>query len=188
MENLSPISATLDLTNKKYVDDHTIPFSGYTTRWGPAWPSSKASVPFDTQAKWIYAYRVVSKVNISTIAVEVMTAAAGGKIRLGVYSDAYPWPGTLLLSSSDITTDAVGIKTATLAITKGAFWLAVHNLHTAAISMRALTDSNPYSPGSITTDMKSGFGYSVGSTTTPPTWPAGTGTDASAIMFLLKAT
>lgn len=193
MDNLAPIDVALAIPTKAYVDGKTSSdgFDVSSGRWAPAWPSSKAALIFSIPSYWIYAYRISSKVNIQSIAVELVTALAGGTFKLLLYSDAKPWPGTLI-STVGLTADAKGIKTAAIPSAPGAFWLALHNTSASALGFRSVIETNPYTPGSVDTTaanaFASGIGYNVGSATTPPTWTAGNGTDAVGLELLLRAT
>lgn len=193
MENLAPILNSNDIPTKAYVDAKAASsgFNAYSGRWAPAWPTPKAQVSLVISPRMIYAYRAVTQVAIQSVAVEVAGALAGGSARILTYSDANPWPGTQL-AAQVVTTDAVGIKTVTMSIAKGSFWLAIHNLSSSAITLRGVTEPDPYSPGSIDATaiyaMASGIAYDTGGTTSPPTWPAGSGVDVLGASLLLRAT
>lgn len=194
MENLAPILLNYDIPTKEYVDSAIVAggvgFKAYAGRWQPAWISSKAFSPLTTQGYWIYAYRIMAQSSINMISVENL-AASGGSFCIAVYSDAYPWPGTQLVKSASISSTTAGWKSASLAITAKIFWLAIHNLSPTAVPMRALTTSNPYSPGCLTSTgvnfMDGGYAYNVGSSTTPTTWSTAGNVDATAIALFLRA-
>lgn len=79
--------------------------------------------------------------NVGSMSVEVTTSVAGSKISLGIYNDASMFPGSPVVESDRLDTDATGVKTWALptpyTLLKGnVYWLA--NITTHGVTFRAL--------------------------------------------------
>jgi len=99
--------------------------TGQFLRPFPVYSLSNMTIVADT----IYAipFVVARALTIDRLGVDIMTAAAAGKVaRLGIYLDGTNlYPGALLLDAGTVTVDATGSRTITVsqALTKGLYWL-----------------------------------------------------------------
>ena len=74
-----------------------------------------------------HAFPVPRDLTIDRLAVQVATAAAGKKVRIGIYKNgANIYPGELLLDAGEVDVGTLGVKTIIVdqALTKGLYWLA----------------------------------------------------------------
>lgn len=102
------------------------------------WVGQTQSGSFDANVLHGMPFLVARAMTVDRIAVDVKTAAAGKKARLGIYqSNGSGAPGTLVLDAGEVALDTTGIKAITInqQLSKGLHFVAVTSDGTPNLAM-----------------------------------------------------
>ena len=187
-----------DAVNKGQLDtvDANVPTQKVVSGlWTPAFSASHGSPTVALTMGYIFATRCFLWQASDQVQFELTTGAALTYIRVLAYADTPTGPGALLATgTADVTASGTGLKTATIALPAGYFWIALFNImgDGTNVNLRASITDNPLLPGSggiiaATSITPSAWIKNVGTAVSPNPWGTTTSRDKAMPIVYARA-